>query len=899
MEFIAWLVLGLVGWFIWITVSTVTVWSRIGNLTREIAALKRELQQSRAAPPEADETVNAPDLTANIEHAAGAAPEPVAEKIAEELHPQKGWGVVPPVAPAPTAPADTGATREGFEKAFGTRWTVWLGGIAIALGAIFLVQYSIQSGYFGPTVRILLSAILSCVLLATGEFMRRQPHIAPLPQDRAAQVPPILTAAGLVAAYATTYAAYALYDMIGPASAFLLLGLLSVAAMLLAGLHASYVGAIGLIGSVLTPALVQSENPKPEILFLYLSFVLGTSMATSDIRGWRWLDAATLAASIVWPLLWISGPWQAGDELAIGLHLLALYGLRLFLNLGEDRQSAEAAAQSRLSAGTLTGAHALLTGFFALALLDVGNYSPASLAILAIYATGTIAAAWARDKFISAVAISAPVTVVSIALWAIPFSTWMGESDFWFTHFLTLPLPPDATLNFLSASALAAALYALAGYARLVFGRPHRTWSFVSAFAPLALFVFAYARVTSFTQDVPWAAFALYLAVMYGAVTRQMGLRLSEDGYETATASYAAATLGFLAATFAIVLRNEWLTVALALLIPGLAWVQIYLPLRMLERLAVALTAAVVVRLIFNPALLHYDIGQTIIFNSLLYSYGAPAAFVAWGAWLYRRLARDEIADALEAAAILLAMVLCNLEINHAFAHGHAFTLAKYDLAQHGAHLIVWLTASVLLYMRNMTQPRAHYRVGATILRNHSLVVLALGLTILSPLIDDAPITEPLLIDRMFLAYLLPAIVAALYAVLAGREDRRSIALTMAGAALLAGFAYYSLEVRRFFHAGSIALASVPGSEAESYAFSAAWVVLGGGLLAAAFVTRSQLLRLSSLAVIMLVVGKVFIFDMAGLTGVLRAASFLGLGGALIGIGLFYQKVVFRDPSAG
>ena len=42
---------------------------------------------------------------------------------------------------------------------------------------------------------------------------------------------------------------------------------------------------------------------------------------------------------------------------------------------------------------------------------------------------------------------------------------------------------------------------------------------------------------------------------------------------------------------------------------------------------------------------------------------------------------------------------------------------------------------------------------------------------------------------------------------------------------------------------------------------------------------------------------KVFLFDLAGLEGFLRALSFLGLGAALIGIGLVYQKWVFVRPA--
>jgi uncharacterized membrane protein len=46
-----------------------------------------------------------------------------------------------------------------------------------------------------------------------------------------------------------------------------------------------------------------------------------------------------------------------------------------------------------------------------------------------------------------------------------------------------------------------------------------------------------------------------------------------------------------------------------------------------------------------------------------------------------------------------------------------------------------------------------------------------------------------------------------------------------------------------------------------------------------------------SLAGVGLVVAKVFLSDMAELEGVLRALSFIGLGGALVGIGYAYRRL--------
>jgi uncharacterized membrane protein len=69
-------------------------------------------------------------------------------------------------------------------------------------------------------------------------------------------------------------------------------------------------------------------------------------------------------------------------------------------------------------------------------------------------------------------------------------------------------------------------------------------------------------------------------------------------------------------------------------------------------------------------------------------------------------------------------------------------------------------------------------------------------------------------------------------------------------------------------------------------------------LLAIGVIVNSQRARLASAVVIALTIGKVFLVDLSTLTGAYRALSFMGLGLVLVAIGWFYQKVLFRRPSA-
>jgi Predicted membrane protein len=72
-------------------------------------------------------------------------------------------------------------------------------------------------------------------------------------------------------------------------------------------------------------------------------------------------------------------------------------------------------------------------------------------------------------------------------------------------------------------------------------------------------------------------------------------------------------------------------------------------------------------------------------------------------------------------------------------------------------------------------------------------------------------------------------------------------------------------------------------------------LIFGVLLLVTGYFLRSQPVRYCSAAVVLIATAKIFLLDMAGLTGLSRAFSFIGLGVILVGIGLFYQRLLFRS----
>jgi len=332
-------------------------------------------------------------------------------------------------------------------------------------------------------------------------------------------------------------------------------------------------------------------------------------------------------------------------------------------------------------------------------------------------------------------------------------------------------------------------------------------------------------------------------------------------------------------------------------MVPGIAWVAEQRPLPALRVLAGVLVVAVMARIAWEPRIVGHDVGTTPIFNWILYGYGVPAASFWLGGYLLRRRADDGPSRTVDAAAILFTVLLAVLEIRHFMNNGDIFRDAV-GLAEASLQVAVGLAMTIGLERLRLRTHSVVHDVGALIVGALTLAGIVLRLAVANnPMLSGEPVGG-IFFNLILLGYGLPAMLAATLALIARGARPPAYSQTAAVIAVALALGYLSLEVRTLYHGPVLNIG--PTSNAEQYTYSAVWLAFGVVLLAVGVLLKSQAVRFASAAVVMLTVLKVFLIDMRDLTGIYQALSFLGLGAVLIGIGWFYQRLLFprRLPPA-
>ena len=899
-------------------------WILIGILFSRVAGLQSEVQglqtHVRRNLPPADQPDSRPEPVPVPPEPSPEGPEPETPEEpnepvftpAEATPPPSPPAVsyVPPWEPdrlggavAANATAKIARAREGFEKELTSRWLVWLGGIAISLAGIFLTAYAIEQGYLGPVTRITLGFLFGLTLLVGGEWLRRRPFQQAIASIRPDYIPQALSAAGVFTMYASIYVGNTLYDLYPQFFTFLVLAAISLGAIILALLQGWFVALLGLVGSFTSPALVPSPDPSTLNLFTYLAVVLAASMAVVRYRSWWKLGYAALIFAGLWCLFWLADQYRPADVLIVGLYVLAIPVIFRLAGEGHEQSNQPLKRLNEIALlppATLIGWAGFTVGAVLMfALVRTDGYTAPALVFLSAHALGTLWLAWREDRY-DLTFVQAGVLVTLL------FAAWHIRRIIPVEPLLTSEVTgafPREFLTYEVSAAIFGLLLGAGGFAVLWGKGRAAIFAGVSAGVPVALFAIAYWRIVGFGIDLRWAlAATLFAAITFAAATAVEKYR-DHETHRTALGLYAAATVAFISLGLAMTLEQAWLTVALSLQLPALAWIHDRLKVKLLQVIALLITMVILSRLVLNPHIFDYAVQPGGLFNWILYGYGIPCAAFFWSARIFGKSARDYLVGLLEVGALTFAVLLVSFEIRFLVTGSLD---ASYDsLLEQSLQSIAWLTTGYGLLIRGEQLGIGRVRIkGTPILKicTYGLLILAALQVLLVQVFINGPLQYGAdsigrlpLFNLLLLAYLIPAAFALAVVPVFLKDDFRRRANFAGISGLFLLFVYVTLEIKHWFQSEYLKWPFV--SDAENYAISTGWLVFALALLGAGILLNKAALRYGSLAVLLITVLKVFLFDLAGITGLFRVASFLGLGLTLVGIGYIYQRFVFNDTA--
>lgn len=894
--------------------------AEIAALKAEVARLKTSSGEGVQAEATTEDLAAAPELPVEpdtVEEAAigltagareGARIFGDAENAAEDI---EGGETIAASTETPQPVPAAARQTESLESRLGARWAVWVGGIALALGGVFMVKYSIDAGLLSPAVRLTLAALFGLLLMAAGEVIRRRAVPVIANEFQNAMIPGILTAAGAVTLFGVAYAAYGIYGYIGTGAAFVLLAAISLATVGLSLLHGQALAGLGLLASLATPALVSSDEPRPWVLFGFLSVVWLATLLASRLRTWTVVPTLANVGIGLWGLAYITAA-SPFEPLPVAFALLVMIvGIGLVWPGATEAAPAPEVPEGAQRRGAIAGPWERLF-IPPHAAISISAAIAATVLALLLISPAVSAATYPVTEFAVVIAVLAALGAWrATAVYPAVLSAVGAVAGVWSLTALsgvlayldpsladalpTIVLPGRTAM--ITAMLLAALFVLLGGFvlSRRLVTHPHYStlWAGIAAVVPIALTAMSFLMTGNYAFDLPHGLFSLFA----GAALLALVDWLYRRGGEAEARDITAGLLVAGSFAFFVLALHAWtdgLVTTLAIAVLGTAYA-LATRIRTWPILPWMTGAAAVVvlgRIAWEPTIVGAgNLGTTPVFNALLPGYGIPAALLAGSAYFLRSWSNTRVRNLLQALASLFVLLTLAILVRHAM-NGGVLDSAVPTLGEQSIYTLLAIGASAIFMSLDMKSPSPVFRYGGMGLGVLSMLsVLSAHLLGLNPYFSGELLGHIPFFDLLLIGYLLPGLGYAGLAWYA--RDKRPLpyvmALAVSGAVL--AFAWASLTVRRAWQGENIA--DWKGFlQGETYTYSVVWLLLGVLLLVLGSRFHAKSIRIASAVLVFVAVLKVFLIDMSNLEGFLRALSFIGLGGVLIGIGLFYQKIL-------
>jgi len=899
-EEIIFLILGLMllGAFIvpWVNLFRINgTHKRIEGLKDKIRALEEALAGdggvliSKQVRAEAQPVVEKVDVVADVSEGETEEWDDFDHGVVKET----GVGVVP--VSEPSSKDGFKVSDFGFEKNLATKLPVWIGAVCLICAAFFLVKYSIDSGWLSAGVRVALGGLFGIILIGVGQWLFARDGIA-----NNVRMSQGLVGAGIVSLYGSVYASIELYQFLSPTIGFICMAAVTAFAVVLSLRHGQAIAVFGLVGGLVTPALIGADDPNAVALFGYLFFLFVGLFFVLARKGWWSLAIASVVGVFLWSAFWFVIAFDDADALVLVVFAVAVTGAVLAMT-GRMIAADGVAVSDRIPVHGLNFT-AILGGVLTIVWLSF----EIRLTLFDWSMLGLLSMALFGLSYFKPAIYQRPLCV-KLAASLVLYYVWVQGV---------------ALLEAVLVMAGMTAIYVIGGALMMREVRDPRFWAGLQVATALALFLIGF-----YSFDLPagfeasfgmfWGIASLILAglAVFQASDIRAKYTANDRIREHLVAIYALAASAFIALGVAIELPWEYVPLAIAAQVAATAWVFSRSQIAFLKIVMVILTGVFVAlqyeqiglfaELIMNGLeggkISSYRMERLIVLDSPFLKLGVPALLIGLAFSIYRRVEGTDqrLMHVLFGGAMILALGCIYYLVRMVFGDfDPAAVLSRAEFIERGFVTMLFAGLGVALFY-------GHGRLGfaAARLWGIGLFHLAMVRFVWFDLLADNPVWDEmqnvgdwLLLNGVTLSYGLGGAMAAwaVYQkdVMFEKLQLRIIYRVIGFTAL---FAFVTFTVRHFY-VGAF-LTQGDASLIEMYSYSVVWLVTGLALLSAGIKWSNKSARMGSLGFMILTVLKVFLFDAAELEGLFRVFSFLGLGVSLIGLSYFYTKFVFKNIS--
>ncbi|MGI9395228.1 MAG: DUF2339 domain-containing protein, partial [Boseongicola sp.] len=253
---------------------------------------------------------------------------------------------------------------------------------------------------------------------------------------------------------------------------------------------------------------------------------------------------------------------------------------------------------------------------------------------------------------------------------------------------------------------------------------------------------------------------------------------------------------------------------------------------------------------------------------------------VLGAAWMINRNGRPRTAMVIESAIWTYgAVFLCVMLIR---------VLPGNGIDNHwgmGLFATIWTTTAIAQLYRMAGADRFELifrTLLAAIFMLLAILFLSLQLVFFNPLNSFGElVVGPPVINSLFVAYV-PLALALAFGAWRLSHLAPIYRQALGAAAVFPAIWYLALAIRHFWRGEDLRVSGI--TDPELYSYTLAMLLVSAGVLFLAFWKRATWLRQLAMTGVALTIGKVFLVDMSGLSGLIRVVSFMGLGLALIGL---------------